>query len=194
MIGRHFSACNDIYNHISMKQYDLALEKYWATQSIYFRFTATVALGMGIIYAGLLFCHGISEKSKENAISMRECNDRTFYDWFNNLFSIDCGSPYLNFPHIPVDDSPRPNRMSWYTSDPLPAAISVTPGYYVSTLTTPSDSPQLLEPNYDDSENLHTIMNDNIFRGRMTRGYCSRFYYVIKFYKDLVSIAPHHIW
>ena len=84
---------------------DVALEKYWATQSVYFRLSTTVELGMGITDGKLLFCHGISEKIKDKTISMREYTDRTVYDWFNNPFSGDCGSQYLNIPHITIDDS-----------------------------------------------------------------------------------------
>ena len=40
----------------------LVIEKYWVAQSEHFRLTTTVALGMGIIDAKLLFCDGISEK------------------------------------------------------------------------------------------------------------------------------------
>ena len=107
---------------------------------------------------------------------MREYNDRKFYDWFNEPFSIYCGSPDLNLPHIPIDDSPRPNKISWYTFDPLPADISVTPGYSVIKMTTPFYSPQLIEAIYYDPDTLHTIISDNPFCGRMTRGYCSRFH------------------
>ena len=54
------NTCNTIENHNTIHQYDLALEKYWVTQSSYFRLKTTVALGMGNIYGKLLLCHGIS--------------------------------------------------------------------------------------------------------------------------------------
>ena len=44
-----------------MRNSELALEKYWETESGYFILTITVALGMGIEDGKLLFCHGISE-------------------------------------------------------------------------------------------------------------------------------------
>ena len=100
---------------------------------------------------------------------MREYNNRTVYDRFNNPFSVDFGRPALNITHTPIDDSPCPNKRAQYTSDPLPAAISVTLGYFVSTLTTPSDYPQLLEPNYDDPDTLHIILSENPCRGSMAR-------------------------
>ena len=48
LLGRYFNACNAIDNHNRMRQYDVSLEKYWVTQSGYFRLATTVALGMGI--------------------------------------------------------------------------------------------------------------------------------------------------
>ena len=59
MIGRYFSARNEIEKHNRIRKYDLSLEKYWVTQSGYFRLESTVELGMGITYGKLLFCHGI---------------------------------------------------------------------------------------------------------------------------------------
>ena len=48
LVGRYFNACFAIDNHNRMWQSDLALEKYWVTQSGYFRLATTVVLGMGI--------------------------------------------------------------------------------------------------------------------------------------------------
>ena len=33
VIGRYFSACNEIENHNRMRESDIALDKYWLTQS-----------------------------------------------------------------------------------------------------------------------------------------------------------------
>ena len=60
-LSRYFNACNAIENHNSMPQYDLALDKYRLTQSGYFKLSTTVALGMGITYRKLLYCHGVEE-------------------------------------------------------------------------------------------------------------------------------------
>ena len=49
------------YNQNMMPQSDIALEKYRVTQSGYFRLATTVALGMGIIYGKLLYCHSVAE-------------------------------------------------------------------------------------------------------------------------------------
>ena len=60
-IGRYLNACNEIDNHNRMWHYDLATEKYWVKQSVYFRLVTTVALGMGITYGKIIFYHGIPE-------------------------------------------------------------------------------------------------------------------------------------
>ena len=60
LTGSCFNDCNTIDNHIRMRQYDLALEKYWITQSDYFRYATIVVLGMGVKYENLLLCHSIS--------------------------------------------------------------------------------------------------------------------------------------
>ena len=71
MLGRYVSACNAIDNPNRMRQSDLALEKYWITQSGYFRLATAVALGMGITDGNLLYCHGVSEGNM----------DRKFQHW-----------------------------------------------------------------------------------------------------------------
>ena len=60
-----------------MRQSDILLEKYWVTQSGYFRLAATVALGMGITDGKLLYCHGVAEGNKDKKISTLEYNNRT---------------------------------------------------------------------------------------------------------------------
>ena len=98
-----------------MRQYDLSLEKYWVTQSGYFRLATAVALGMGITDGKLLYFHGVIEGNKDKEISTLEYNDRTVYDCFNNPFTADCGSPAMHLPPITIDDSSRPNKRAWYT-------------------------------------------------------------------------------
>ena len=39
------------------------VEKYWVTQSGYFRLSTAVELDMGITYGKVLFCHGVSERN-----------------------------------------------------------------------------------------------------------------------------------
>ena len=72
MIGRYFNACNAIDNHNRMRQSDLALEKYWVTQSGYFILATTVALGMGITDGKLLYFHGVAEGNMDKKISTLE--------------------------------------------------------------------------------------------------------------------------
>ena len=59
--GRYLNACNAIDNHNRMCQSYLLLEKYWVTQSGYFRLATTVALGMDIADGKLLYCYGVAE-------------------------------------------------------------------------------------------------------------------------------------
>ena len=91
-----------------MWQSDLSLEKYWVTQSGYFRLATTVALGMGITDGELLYCHGVAEGNKDNKISTLEYKNRTVYDCLNNPFTSDCGSPAMHLPPITIDDRPPP--------------------------------------------------------------------------------------
>ena len=108
-----------------MRQSDIELEKYWVTQSGYFRLETTVALGMGITYGKLLFCHGVSEEIVDKHISTKDYKNRTVYECFNNLFTAGFGIPYLNLPPITIDGRPRPHKRARCTPDMLPATISV---------------------------------------------------------------------
>ena len=87
-----------------MRKSDTALHKYWVTKSGYFRLATTVELGMGIKYEKLLFYNGISVGRADKKISTREYNNKTVYDFFNNPFPDDFGSPALNIPPITIDD------------------------------------------------------------------------------------------
>ena len=138
-LGRYFNACNAIDNKNRMNQPNIALVKYWVTQSVYFRLATTVALGMGVTDGKLLLCHGISQDSDYKNISTLEYNDRTIYDCFNNPFTDEFGIPALNLPQIKIDDRPHPHKIARYTSDMIPVAISVTSEHPVSPLTTPSN-------------------------------------------------------
>ena len=55
-----------------MRKSDLALEKYWVTQSVYFRLATTAELGMGIAYGKILYCHGVAEINVDRKISTLE--------------------------------------------------------------------------------------------------------------------------
>ena len=175
-IERYYIVCNEIYKHNRMRQSDLAVDKYWVTYSGYFRLVTTVTLVIGITYGNFLFCHGISEQSNNKTIPMKEYNNRTVYDCFNNPFLVYGGSPALNLSTLTIGDSPCPKTISQYTSDPLPDAIYVTSGNYDSTLTILSEFPQFPVFNYYNPDTEHTIMSDNPLRVREKRGYGSRFH------------------
>ena len=171
-LGRYFNACNAIENHNRMRQSDLALEKYWVTQSGYFRLATTVALGMGIADGNLLFCHGISEESVDKKISAREYNNSAVYECCNNPFTSDFGSPALNLPPITIDDRPHPHKISRYTPDLLPSTISVASENSVKALTTPFDFTDILL--YDDPNTLHVMKKDVTYQGMSNIRYCGR--------------------
>ena len=115
---------------------------------------------MGIKYAKLLLCHGISEKFREKKISIREYNNRSVYYCFNNPFTVDCGIPYLNFPLMPIYDSYIPNKRSYNYPDLLPVDIYTDTGKYIITLTNPSDPPQVILLTYDAADTENTITRD----------------------------------
>ena len=87
-----------------MRQYDIALYKYWVTQSGYFRLATTVEFGMGIIYGKHLYCHVVSEGNVDRKFSLLEYNNRTAYNCFNNTFTADSRSPHMHRPPITIDD------------------------------------------------------------------------------------------
>ena len=91
----------------------------------------------------------------DNKISTLEYNKRSVYDCFDNTFTYEFGSPYLYLPPITIDDRPLLHKISQYTPDLLPSVISVASENSVGTLTTPSDSPDLLPS--DDHNTLHVM-------------------------------------
>ena len=54
LLGIYFNDCNAKDNHNRIHQSDLSIEKYWVTQSCYFRLETTVTLVMGITDGKLL--------------------------------------------------------------------------------------------------------------------------------------------
>ena len=174
-----------------MQQYDLLVEKYWVTQSGYFRLETIVALGMGITYGNILFYHGIYKRRGDKKISIREYNERAVYDCFNNTFPADCGSPNLDIPPITIDDSTYLDKRAHYTPYLIPAAISFASENYVSNLTNPSDMPHVLVLNFDDPNPQHYINKDKPFHVKVKRGYCYRKCDGKTCYKKSDLIDPH---
>ena len=107
---------------------------------------------------------------------MIEYNDRRFYYWFDHLFPVDGGIPYLNTPPMHIDDIPCPKQISRYTSDLLTSDIYVTSLKPINTLTTHSYFPQGIFLDYYDTNTYRTIIRDNTFCGRCKRGYWSGLY------------------
>ena len=98
-----------------MCQSEQVLDKYWVTQSGYFILATTVALGMGITDAKLLFCHGISDQSRDRKISMRGYNNGPVYHCFNDPFTVYFGIPYFNIPTMPLNESYIQSKRAYYT-------------------------------------------------------------------------------
>ena len=63
-----------------MRQSDISLDKYWVTQSGYFRLSTTVTFGMDVTDGKLLYCHGVAEGNVDRNISTLEYKNRTVYD------------------------------------------------------------------------------------------------------------------
>ena len=79
-LGSYFNDCNEIDNRNRMRQSDLALDIYWATQSGYFIIATTVALGVGTKDGMLIYCNGVAEGNVDKKISTLEYNNRTVYE------------------------------------------------------------------------------------------------------------------
>ena len=60
-----------------MWQSDLALVKYWVTQSGLLSLATTVALCMGVTDGKLIYCHGVAEGNVYRKKSTLEYNNRT---------------------------------------------------------------------------------------------------------------------
>ena len=172
-----------------MRQSDISLDKYWETQSGYFRLATTVALGMGIIYGKLLYCHGVAEGNKDKKISTFEYNNRTVYQCLNNPFTADCGSLAMHLPPITIDDRPPPHKRARYDPNLHPATISVASENSVSTLTTTSDLPDILPT--DVQKAIHVLKKGMPVNGHVQRGYCCRKHGQIIYYKKKRFFAPH---
>ena len=108
----------------------------------------------------------------EKKISTLDYNNSTVYEWFNNPFTDDFGSPDFHLPPITIDDRPRPQKISRYNPYLLPAAIYVVSENYVSNFNPPSDSPYILP--YDDPNNLHVMKKYFTLQCRVNIGYCCR--------------------
>ena len=170
----YINDCYAIDNNNRMRQYDLLLDKYWVTQSVYFRLATTVALGMVITEGNILVYHGIPEESDKKKISLRYYNARTFYEFSNNYFPDDLCRPVLNLPPIPIDDSSCLDKLSQYTPDLLPYTISFSSENSVITLTAPYDYPKLLVPNSDYINPQHNTNKENPVHSKVKRGFFSR--------------------
>ena len=164
-----------------MRQSDISLERYWVTQSGYFRLVSTMELGMGIADGKLLYCHGVAEGNMDKKISTLEYNNRNFYDCLNNPFTADCVSPAMHLPTITINYRPPPPKRARYAPNLLPATIFVASEKSVITLTTPSDFPDILPT--DGQKNFHVLKKGLPVNGLVHRGCCCRKHGQIRCYK-----------
>ena len=89
-----------------------------------------------------------------------------------------------------IDDRPLPNKISLYTSDPLPDTIYITSEKYCSTLTSPCNSPPIHFPNSETPTTDHIMIKCGYDYEKPKRGYCARRHDGIRCYKKRVYIAP----
>ena len=110
---------------------------------------------------------------------MKQHNYRELYACFNISFPVDCNNPDLNLPPVPIAYSPFPNKVTWYTPDPIPYFISVAYEKSVSNFATPCDPPQDILLTYDPLNTYHTTMREKYHCDSVKIGYCARRYYGI---------------
>ena len=119
---------------------------------------------------------------------MRYYNDRTVYERFNNPFTVECGSPFLNLLPMIVDDSPPPKKIYRYTTDTIPASIYFASVKYISNFTTSFDYTNVIVLASDDTNTPHTIMRYNPGSFRRKTGYYFRLHDGIRCYKKRVIL------
>ena len=114
---------------------------------------------------------------------MRGYNNGPVYVCFNDPFTVFFGIPYFNIPTMPLNESSRQSKRAYYNPYELPDFIYVASGKYVSTLTTPSGSPQYILLSSDASSTDHTIVRDKTVCVKDKIVYCSRLHELIRFYR-----------
>ena len=80
----------------------------------------------------------------------------------------------MNLSPINIYDIPRQHKISRYNPDLLQASIYAASENYVSTLTPPYDSPQLLLLPSDDHNPTYSMNKEETYCGRVKIGYYSR--------------------
>ena len=93
-----------------------------------------------------------------------------------------------------IDDRPLPNKISLYTSDPLPDTIYITSEKYCSTLTSPCNSPPIHFPTSETPTTDHIMIKCGYDYEKSKRGYCARRHDGIRCYKKLGSITPRGLF
>ena len=99
--------------------------------------------------------------------------------FFYNHFPADCGVPDLN------------KKRARYTSDPLPATISIASENSLCSSTSPCNPPTIHFPGSDIPVMDHNMIKDNIGWEKQRRGYSARRHDGKICYKNLGLIALH---
>ena len=97
VLSTYFHRSNKVDTHNHSRQNTLKLEKWWVTQSGYFRI-ATTFLGITVTDAWKCFCHGVKRSHEDKDIGIIEFSERLAYDCLNNNFTTDFGTPSRNLP------------------------------------------------------------------------------------------------
>ena len=103
---KFFGYVNEVESHNKSRQYDLALETFWATQYGWLRLCTTVAMGMAITNCWKLFRYGVKRDHYGKLVGIREFSERLALDCFNNTISTDTGGwkrPYLSLMTLMMD-------------------------------------------------------------------------------------------
>ena len=95
VLSTYFHRSNKVDTHNHSRQNTLKLEKWWVTQSGYFRI-ATTFLGITVTDAWKCFCHGVKRSHEDKDIGIIEFSERLAYDCLNNNFTTDFGTPSRN--------------------------------------------------------------------------------------------------
>ena len=97
---KFFGYVNLVESHNKSRQYDLALETFWATQYGWLRLCTTVAMGMAITNCWKLFRYGVKRDHYGKLVGIREFSERLALNCFNNPFSTDTGTTAKNIPPL----------------------------------------------------------------------------------------------
>ena len=101
-MSKFFGAAIELESQNKSRNYDLALEKFCFTQCGWIRLFTTVSMGMTITNFWKMFRSGVIRYHHDKLIGIRIFSEIISLDFFNNIFTIDTGTPEKNI--TPLDD------------------------------------------------------------------------------------------